>query len=1307
MADPLTATLLAGVWTMVAGAICSSRLLQKHLEKAQGSAAHLLSDNFPKNHVAARAALAAAVRSLKVTAKNEVQTSDVVSSRADLAAAAAFERRLNAWAAKWKNLSDAELEDQLPMALKASIESSLLTVTSQEAGAERLLRLREQAVSAFRAVLIAELDPPQAFLDRFDGKGEGPGFYAGFAAEIAKELRTDTDLSTIFQAEMLTDIRSQLETARAEIRQFEIASAKDLRQIAELVRDLRVNADTVFFEPGISERTLQYSALRQFYFASEQDDFSGRTDEMALLWSHFLKRDEASPKFLWTAVCGGAGSGKSRLALQVKKLGAGSWPVGGFVRRAFIDNVDQHLTSMDIFPGATLFILDYADLSPKRCLRLIERCAALAKSAAHPVRVLVLLRREDDPFFNLVENDADGSEALDTFLNFQGLHPNCTQFGALKLEGLEEAHSLELMRARMAWVAANDDDTGEAAPIKDLDDNALLALVQRYDHEVRPLYALIVADAFQRGTISVTDVSDSQEESRIRLFWEILERGVNRRWRDLGRRLAGGEEQSKSDLDRHVSFLALSTLCRGIGDPKWESLEINPGTREAARALLPRSHGADSPFGCPLSEEVLSLLSGGERGADAGDLYPTVQPDLLGEAFILLLIDQRGGSLAMEKKRTPAARRSHLLNLAWAADPQGTAFFCALVDQDYPLHAARHGWLLPHQLPQHAAAARMDLFSSLVRNTVTPLGRRAATLSDLDRMSDLIETFRPLDTDSRELRLQYLQSVDHIAEQLYFIVNKSVAPRSANQIKQIRDPRQSAMVTLAQAANWKIGGRQDENGSDFSQAIFRNPSDSKTVDAALKVLRRLYDEALTLAFSIESYEIRREAASIATRAVKSVFWHFRDQKDKFGYAETPQSEEDTEAFDLLGQRCREVLSNTRLDESSLAVVCKILHAMIYAEYGKNKYRSREAFGIIQRWADTGKFAKTSETSQLLSFLGNHIFLEQTIELDKPEDQRSSLDAILKVADKMINSVMQADQLDDRTREDTARSYADVVRRLIIYDQQTGRSVSKYLLATFETYFDFRERFGTGQIGTVEVNLLCQMIANEELSDLQKLEIIQRFAWMVTQGKFDRIAFHAQTGVSLAYIIYWLSRGPEAAADQLASIMEALSAQIGSRFQDEWMSVVRNHYPVAAGSLLVFEACNLARATATATKISDNDREYVELVRVAQYLLAGNKDAILDEVEADWQGLGDSGTLSDRAALIARLRLVLAVEGLSAVEATEWRARILSLLNKEGARELPEGQGSTDSGEQALIELAETFSALEILADQSGEDWLFT
>lgn len=1306
MADPLTATLLAGVWTMVAGAICSSKLLQKHLEKAQGSAAHLLSDNFPKNHVAARAALAAAVRSLKVTAKNEVQTSDVVSSRADLAAAAAFERRLNAWAAKWKNLSDTELEDQLPMALKASIEGSLLTVTSQEAGAERLLRLREQAVSAFRAVLIAELDPPQAFLDRFDGKGEGPGFFAGFAAEIAKELRTDTELSTIFQAEMLTDIRSQLETARAEIRQFEITSAKDLRQIAELVRELRVNADTVFFEPGISERTLRYSALRQFYFASEQDDFSGRTDEMALLWSHFLKRDEASPKFLWTAVCGGAGSGKSRLALQVKKLGAGSWPVGGFVRRAFIENVDQHLTSMDIFPGATLFILDYADLSPRRCLRLIERCAALAKSAAHPVRVLVLLRREDDPFFNLVENDADGSEALDTFLSFQGLHPNCTQFGALKLEGLEEAHSLELMRARMAWVAANDDDTGEAAPVKDLDDNALLALVQRYDHEVRPLYALIVADAFQRGTISVTDVSDSQEESRIRLFWEILERGVNRRWRDLGRWLAGGVEQSASDLDRHVSFLALSTLCRGIGDPKWESLEINPDTLEAARALLPRSHGADSPFGCPLSEEVLSLLSGGERGADAGDLYPTVQPDLLGEAFILLLIDQRGGSLAMEK-RTQAARRSHLLNLAWAADPQGTAFFCALVDQDYPLHAAKYGWLLPDQLSGHAAAARMDLFSSLVRNTVTPLGRRAATLSDLDRMSDLIEKFRPLDTDTTDLRLQYLQGVEHMARQLQFIVNKSTAPRGANQIKQIRDPRQSALVTLTQAVNREIGGRQDENESDFSRVIFRNPSDSKTVDAALKILRRLYDENLTLAFSTEPYDIRREAASIVAWAVSSVFWHSRDQKDKFGYAETPLSEEETEAFDLLGQRCLKVLSSARLDESSLAVVCRILHVMVYAEQGKNKYRSRQAFEIIQRWADNGKFAKIAETSQLLSFLGNHTVLEADIELEKPEDQRSGLDAILNVADKMMNSVMQADKLDDRSRDSIALSYANVVRRRNIYDEESGRPVSKYLLATFETYFDFRERFGVGQIGTHEVSWLCQMIASDELSEQQKLGIIKRFARMATQGKFDRISFNDQTGVGLAYDIYWLLRGPEAAADQLASIIEALSAQIGSRFQDEWMEVIRNHYPDAAGSPLVLQACDLARTTPTATNISGDDREYVELVRVAQYLLAGNKDAILDKVEADWHGLGESGTLSDRADLFVQLRLVLAVEGLSAVEATAWRARILCLLNKEGARELSEGQGDTGPGDQALIELAETFSALEILAGQSGEDWLFT
>ncbi len=1305
MTDPLSGALVAGIWTLVSGAVCSSKLLQKQVDKAHSNAVHLLSDNFPKNHVAARAALAAAIRALKDLAKRELTSADVLVSRGYLAEAAAFEKRLHAWAARWNEVSEETLDAQFSLSLKASVESSLLTATSQEAGEERLRNLRRQAVSSVRAMLIAELDAPQSFLDRFDGIGEGPGFFAGFAAYVAHELRHNTEFATIFQAEVLIDVRAQLETAVAEARAFETRRAADQARLEGLIRNLQARAESVFFEPRISEKTLQYSAFRQFYFASEHDDFSGRSREISLLWKHFLSRGPGSPQFQWTAICGGAGSGKSRLALHLKKISSDHWPVGGFVRRAFIENVETHLTSLDVFPEATLFILDYADLSPRRCIRLIERCAALARSATHPVRVLVLLRREDDPFFSLVENDSDGADALDSFVDFRGLHPNCTQFGALRLEGLEETYTLKLMRSRMEWVAASDDGKNRSATSEKIDDAALLSLVRRYDQEVRPLYALIVADALQRGTISIADVSESQEEARLGLFWEILEREVNKRWKDAVRRLSASADRSAADLDRHISFLALSTLCRGIGDLRWQALETSPAAKAGVRALLPRSQTSGSDYGCPLNESVLSLLSGGERGAFTTDLYPTVQPDLLGEAFVLLLLDPRGKSVA-EESRTWLNRQAHLLNLAWAADPQGTAFFCALVDQDYPMHAARHRWLLPDQLPGHASGAKMDLFSSLVRNTVTPLGRRAATTADLQRMTGIMSEFRPLDTDPSDAWLQYLEGVEHLAEHLSFIVNKSVAPRTASRLKLIHDPRLAVHATLTEAANREIGGLPEDGEPGFSQAIFRNPSDGQTVEAALVLLRELYDEALVVAFSDEPYEVRRAAAGIVAWAVTSLFWSDRHRKDKFGFAATPLSDEERAEFRMLGERCSELLSRADLDESSLAIVCIVLRIMMYAEQGQDRYRGRPVFEIIQRWAYEGKFGKCAETSQILNFLGNHAVNEMATELEKPKAERADLSPILAVADRMMGSVMRLDRIDDRTRDRIALSYADVVRRLMIYDDQVERSTAPHLQASFETYFGFRERFGAGVIGTHEVSLLSLMIATDELTDQDKLGIVLRFAPILSQGKFDRVGFNAQMWTDFAYDIFWLLRSPEAAAGELALISASMNSQIGARFTDELAGVIKNHYPQSDCSPAVFDAfCSIMMSPA-AYAVSGADHRQIGLARTAQHLIGGNSDAILQEIEASWQSLGELATLSDRVALFDQLWLVLALEGLSVLEPTEWRLRILRLLDEDSPRRPDQGRAGADPGEQALIECAAMFAALEIRAGGSASDWLY-
>src|SRR5690606_16422214 len=134
--------------------------------------------------------------------------------------------------------------------------------------------------------------------------------------------------------------------------------------------------------------------------------------------------------------------------------------------------------------------------------------------------------------------------------------------GALVLAPLSEAQTLDLMRKRMARAAGAAAAFDQAAPVREASDKRLLGLLRRYDERMRPLFAVMVADAFQRGTLSDARAAESNEEVRLALFWDYLEHQFNKRWKHL----LGATDVERERIDKHVTFLILSTMCRGLAD---------------------------------------------------------------------------------------------------------------------------------------------------------------------------------------------------------------------------------------------------------------------------------------------------------------------------------------------------------------------------------------------------------------------------------------------------------------------------------------------------------------------------------------------------------------------------------------------------------------------------------------------------------------------------------------------------------------------------------------------------------------------
>ncbi|HEY0955314.1 MAG TPA: hypothetical protein VGE36_11185 [Roseateles sp.] len=1077
--------------------------------------------------------------------------------------------------------------------------------------------------------------------------------------------------------------------------------AVDLGRIG---RHFALGDKQVFFKPGIGSSSAFVSAYKPFYFAEEEDPFLGRESVLAVLRRELLAPSPDSPRFRWAAICGDAGIGKSRLALQIVNVEQQDWPFSGFVREEFIRSVASTMSSLAEIPAPTLFVIDYAAGLPDDCCRFLERCASLAHTSPHPVRALVLLRRSSDRFFEALARQTDGAAALNSQICFPpppDRHDD--RSGALFLDGLTDEETGVLMASRLQRHA---DSSSSARPVPPKSPQQLLALLRGYDPSMRPLFAAMVADAYARGLLPDTaSHKASQEEVRLQLFWDYLEHQYRKRWSLLHTGL--DEVPGRERIDRHLSLLILSTMCRGLTPVGWERLYNNALLGPGACALLP-THPLhfDTATGASSAqmldeEQLLAALSGAARTDENADPYPILEPDLIGESLVLMALEDRGKALCGHPG-TAQRRRKLMREYAWCADPAGAAFFAVLVAQDFPERAAKLGWLLPDSAMSGATLEREQLFRNLALATVASLRTRPASLEDIQRMRELLARFPLEAAGSDAMRLMHATTIKILAGQLCFVINKSSAPPEGEGAP-LADKLGKRTVTFAAAAAAGTGPATAPARDD--QETMR--SDAVTTAAAVPLLQQLFEQAEDGAFSSTSLEVRLEHSATIRQALFSIFWENRSRQGKHGYAPNVLTPDERKRRSRLAERSVSSIQPTVLDEDSVALAASINSALVYAEDGANSTRGRPVYEAIRALHQGPGFSKPLAMLEAVSFLDNHLILLTRSKLHEiaPSERAAkapSLAHVWELASALFHRCLSGELSRPQLMRLTS-ALCRIASHLAYYEDQCQRPTLAGLTAVAQAIARTAQRPEGLPVTAAIIDLYSDLISACQLQGADVGEALSTYAHTIQSQGFDAASTNAPHWEQLARHLSLLRNLANRHGPTVQAIFEAAIAQIGERARKALTRLLLQRLP-SPGPTEEINVWLVALVRQHAhTPIQWADCRQLTLALMTQRLMAGEVHAVLQELEAMWStGTSESDFIA-RTDVLRLLPLLLAWLGPQDPRVQGWRERLSALL-RVSETPLPPS-AAVQEHHHAAVQAASSFARLEIASGHAPDTWL--
>ncbi len=415
------------------------------------------------------------------------------------------------------------------------------------------------------------------------------------------------------------------------------------------------------------------------HFTNRSDAFLGREDELKKICSALLKKNSGRPCFRWLAVCGDAGVGKSRFALEfLREFGEKSqWYYVGSLRSPSKNDDLENIA----LRGPALIVADYAgsiDRLPDLFREFADRDAR--GQLYHDIRVLVLERRTNDQIFYRLNGGIGakdrGAELVSKSEIMLPPEGSSNRVARLTLSAIEEDLLLQLMNQRIERAR---EIAPSFSPRQEFDKKTLLERLDYFDKDRRILFALITAEVLQSGTLcsdKVTSINgDTPESRRIELALHFLnkEQGT----------LHNVAEQIgiNKELERRFRNLAfLATITQGLPG----SFLQNDDIPNEVKVLLP-SYGEFSEFDefymrMSLQTSVTSRRTISEENItfQSPSTIAGVQPDFLGEWFVL--------SSLLEARESPVdeAALLSLVNYAWELNPLKIAAFAKICFDEFP-----------------------------------------------------------------------------------------------------------------------------------------------------------------------------------------------------------------------------------------------------------------------------------------------------------------------------------------------------------------------------------------------------------------------------------------------------------------------------------------------------------------------------------------------------------------------------------------------------------------------------------------------
>ncbi|XAL98675.1 ATP-binding protein [Phycisphaeraceae bacterium D3-23] len=420
----------------------------------------------------------------------------------------------------------------------------------------------------------------------------------------------------------------------------------------------------------IVDRSGDSSANPSLHYKFAWDAFVGRDELVQELIHGFLAFDAPRHEqigFSWTLVYGKAGSGKSRLALELVREACSQYedilPRSGYCGNGLPawwgaikkENLEDTLRRDELrrwdLDGPALMVIDYAGMSVDLLAALTE-FKKLSHKYKQMVRVLLLDRRNDSEEIERLSKQTHG---LIGSMYMPETSRASDRFG-IQLEPLKDDEDVvEIMVNRIK----------SRRPLRDHETPQwLLKQLDTIDDsgQRRPLFAGMVGQIFASEVGPGNNGSDDWLTARSELLDSVIELEESH-WKQH-------KEFVRSVYRQHKNLLALSTGCRGVPICVHDEL-ATLAPSEVAKVGVPN-----------LDSRNLDLFERMCSPGAAADAYGILEPDIIGEWFTLR---------QLQANETDSIRLDAFVEIAWKVAPQGVSDFIFMCVQDHAMEVDRLG----------------------------------------------------------------------------------------------------------------------------------------------------------------------------------------------------------------------------------------------------------------------------------------------------------------------------------------------------------------------------------------------------------------------------------------------------------------------------------------------------------------------------------------------------------------------------------------------------------------------------------------